>query len=548
MEPSLLSIFPPIFVIILAFYTRKTILALAGGIISAAIIATQFNLKNSFLLIIKHFWGQMEVDNIYNFSTKMIGSGRLEHIFVFTFLIALGVVISFINYTKGPVAYSSFIKKQVKNAIGAEFITVFSSLFFFIDDYFSSLTMGRISHPLTDKTRIPRTKLAFLTSSMATPLSVLSPISTWCAMITIQLKKAGIYFNIFHNPTVFAKPFKVYLHTIPYVFYSFIIIFGVLFIVASRISFGPMKKDEKAAIQSEDLSKEKSHNKHESISIKSPSMLNFLVPLCLFIGTILFFVLYIKKPYLKDETNSFLLALKNADIYLSLFLGSIVSLPLITFYFLARKIVSIKESLMLYAHGFMIMKNSIILLSLVWIFGAILKSDLHSGQYLAGLLSGHISISYLPVIFFLVSAFISLSTGSSWATAAILIPIVVPMCLHLKNLTPPVDLASISILVPVLGAILSGAVAGSHTSLKSDTTIMNAESAGVNLHKHFYSQLAYAAPAIFSSAFAFLLTGLLQKHNLFMRLFVPLLSGITIYLILLYLCHSFYKFYKTEKN
>ena len=63
----------------------------------------------------------------------------------------------------------------------------------------------------------------------------------------------------------------------------------------------------------------------------------------------------------------------------------------------------------------------IILLS-AWTFSALMVTDLQSGNYLAGLLAGKVSLSLLPAICFIMAAMTSISVGSSWGTIAILTP------------------------------------------------------------------------------------------------------------------------------
>ena len=222
MKLSILVLLPPILMICFAFITRRIIPSFVVGIISAAIVATDFNILKAMHLIATRFWNQLEIDGLLRTTTHKAEIGSFEHLYVFTFLISLGIIITFISYTGGAQAYSSIIKKYIKKAKNSETMSVVLSILFSVDDYLSTLTVGSTMLPIADKFKIPRAKLAYLVDTMSAPLCILSPISSWCAMIVLQLKKSGINADITKAPSVFASPFTIYLKTIPYIFYSFI--------------------------------------------------------------------------------------------------------------------------------------------------------------------------------------------------------------------------------------------------------------------------------------------------------------------------------------
>ena len=94
-----------------------------------------------------------------------------------------------------------------------------------VDDYFSSLTVGSVMRPATDSYKIPRAKLAFLVDSMAAPLAILCPVSSWVAAIIGFLKENGVHDSVSSTTRIICPPFEAYLSTLPYVFYSFKLIF-----------------------------------------------------------------------------------------------------------------------------------------------------------------------------------------------------------------------------------------------------------------------------------------------------------------------------------
>jgi Na+/H+ antiporter NhaC len=139
-----------------------------------------------------------------------------------------------------------------------------------------------------------------------------------------------------------------------------------------------------------------------------------------------------------------------------------------------------------------------IILVLAFAIGAVC-SDLGTGKYVAQIFSAALPAWLLPVVIFGVSCLISFSTGSSWGTFAIMIPVAVPAATALQV---PLPLA--------VGAVLSGGVFGDHASILSDTTIVSAMASAADLVDHFTTQLPYALLAAGLSAVLYLVAGFIR--------------------------------------
>jgi Na+/H+ antiporter NhaC len=74
------------------------------------------------------------------------------------------------------------------------------------------------------------------------------------------------------------------------------------------------------------------------------------------------------------------------------------------------------------------------------------------------------------------------STGTSWGTFGILLPIMATIALKVDA----------EIILVLMAATLSGAIFGDHCSPISDTTIMSSTGAQCNHVDHFASQIPYA--------------------------------------------------------
>jgi tetracycline resistance efflux pump len=105
----------------------------------------------------------------------------------------------------------------------------------------------------------------------------------------------------------------------------------------------------------------------------------------------------------------------------------------------------------------------------------------------------------IPALLFLAGGLISFTTGTSWGTFAILIPIGMPM-VELLGLPPSL----------VLAAILSGGVFGDHCSPISDSTAVSSVASGCDLLEHVKTQLPYALFCGVLALLAFLAAGLVM--------------------------------------
>lgn len=407
-----------------------------------------------------------------------------------------------------------------------------------MDDYFSSLTVGSVMRPLTDMYKIPRAKLAFLVDSMAAPLAILCPFSSWVAAIIGFLRDNGVSSIPGKNTLILASPLKTYLNMIPYIFYSFIIIASSFFIVRTGISYGLMGKHEAIADTTGNLYggrldvKTSSHDPHEK-NKETACVLDFLIPILILFLSVVGGLLYSGNAAFLCGTKSCVEAFQNSNAAIALFTGGIFSLVCCTSFYLLRKKLSFNEIIPLYKEGILLMAPAILILILAWTLGDLLRNELFTGQYLASLMVGAVSKTLFPVIFFIASLLIAFAIGSSWGTAAIMFPIAIPLVISFLNIQPPTTLDYLPILFPVLGAILSGAVAGDHISPISDTTVMSATSSGSHHMDHVRTQMTYALPLIFSTAVAFLVAGLLTGYPLWVVSIGSLTVGLLLSFLLL---------------
>ena len=502
MEMSWLSLLPPIIVIITAFITKNLNKSLLFGIISAAFIAAQFSIIGTITLIMDRFWEQL-ID--------------IEKIYLYIFLLAIASLVALYNHSGCVTSFAHLITQRVRNPLTIQTSSLLLSFTLFVDDYLSILTTGFVMSPLTDRFRIPRQKLAFLVHSLAGSVVILVPVSSWVATITVYLNQSGIDLTPAPNVQVLADPFYIYLKTLPFMFYSFLIIASVFFIVRKNISFGPMREYE---IMAQKQPQPKMIKTDRSIA---GSIADLFIPLCVLIGSMFIGILYTGNYYLFGGNNSFIEAVKSTDqIFLIMCISGVLALAIGLILSLARKTLTIPHIPHIFGSGIKLMYSAIIMVFLASTLGIMLKDDMFTGNYLAHILLGAIPISLLPVMFFIASLITTIATGGAWATFALMLAIAIPMLSSLLPITIPASPEAMPILFPILGAIFSGAVCGDHISPVSETTVMTSTSTGTLPFEHAYTQIFYALPAVGCTMLAFTLSGYLIDYATWVNLLISL--------------------------
>ena len=161
------------------------------------------------------------------------------------------------------------------------------------------------------------------------------------------------------------------------------------------------------------------------------------------------------------------------------------------------------------------MVPAILLLTFAWSLKAMTDS-LGAKQYVEMLVKQSAGgfQSFLPAIVFLIACFLSFSTGTSWGTFGILIPIT----LGVFPLTDPLGVVCVS-------ACMAGAVCGDHCSPISDTTIMASAGAQCDHVTHVSTQLPYALTVAGVSFVAYIIAGLVPNAAIALPIAVVLMIG-----------------------
>ncbi|OEH93614.1 Na+/H+ antiporter NhaC family protein [Bacillus solimangrovi] len=487
MENSFLSLLPPLLTISMIIITKRLLLSLGTGILVGALMLNQWNpiasVKQIFNIAIGLFYADGGINTWY--------------VYILLFLFLLGMITAAISIAGGTRAFGEWGQKRIKSKFGAQLFAIILGIMIFFDDYFNSLVTGKVSKPITDRYRVSRSKLAYLIDSTAAPICVIMPISSWGAYIISLIGGITSENDVFQFSAL-----EAFSLSIPMNFYA---IFAILMTIAAayyNINLGQMKHDEQRAMQDGilvDLSKGQVPGEEESLPEREDGKLRDLfIPILTLIVTTIAAMLWTGASA-SGEQVTLLTMFENTDVAASLFYGGLAGW-LVSMLILLSKRVQFNLIGKSIIAGLKSMLSPIIILLFAWSTVEIIGA-LGTGTYLAQLIDSHLSVVWLPAIMFLAAAFIAFSTGTSWGTFGIMIPIGAEIALQ----TDP------TYFLPLIAAVLAGSVQGDHSSPISDTTVLSSTGAGVHHIDHVMTQLPYSLLVGFISLIGFIMLGLTQQ-------------------------------------
>ena len=509
MAESFWSLIPPLLAIIMVLWTRRVLLSLGVGIIASALFTANFHIADSLYRMFDAFKG------------VFIEEGGLNtwNIYIIFFILLLGVITSFVGMMGGTRAFGDFMIRRVKTRKGAQIMTMLLGIALFIDDYFNSLTVGQVARPVTDKHRISRAKLAYIVDSTAAPVCVVAPVSSWGAYI---IGLIGLVFSTHHIADYSAL--GAFLLMIPMNFYVWAALGVVLIIAIRQVDFGPMKKHELHAMKTGEVSSPDAKTSIKTDSGPTSSLgkiTDLIIPiLILFIATI-GFIYWTGVQALGEEEKSLINIFGEADVSEALLYGGITAI-IATFLFFFRHLrqgeLTGRHFMNGWKRGIKSMMPAVAILIFAWTISDLID-QLGTGIYLAELVkNANMSFSWLPFIIFILAGLIAFSTGTSWGAFALLLPIAGQIAAA----------TNIEHILPMLAAVLAGAVFGDHCSPISDTTILSATGSSCHHIDHVMTQLPYAIAAAAIAGAGYLALGFTESVIVGL---IVVLAGLTIFYV-----------------
>ena len=464
------ALIPPLLAIILAFVTKEVYSSLFIGVAVGAVLYSGFHPWNSFV----------------NFFEIMKSSMNLN---ILIFDVLLGMIIVLMAKTGGSAAYGKWAGSKIKSKKSALLATTGLGILIFVDDYFNCLTVGSVMRPVTDRYKVSRAKLAYIIDATAAPVCIIAPISSWAAAVNSYVpENAGI------------SGFQLFLRTIPYNLYAILTLVMVVFMTLTAFDFGLMKKHEENAAKGDLFTSGAEEFEQISEDEVNPNgkVIDLILPVAVLIVSAIGAMIY--TGYLGGATDVFT-AFSGCDAETSLIFATTVTIFFMLILYLPRKVVTFKGFMDSLVEGFKLMIPAIMILIFAWSLKGV-GDALGLADFVGHVVGDNASASiFIPAVLFLAAVFLSFSTGTSWGTFAILVPIATAMFEGNSNL---------EMMIVSVAAVLAGAVCGDHISPISDTTVMSSAGAQSNHLNHVSTQMQYAAVVMIVSLIGYVLAGIVQ--------------------------------------
>ena len=477
---SIWSIVPPVLALCLAIVTRKVILSLSIGIIIGALMLADFNIKDTLTYLFNNVSSLVySSEDGFNFDT----------INIILFLLLLGILTALLTVSGSNRAFAEWAQKRIKDRRGAKLMAASLVFVTFIDDYFHSLAVGAIARPVTDKFKVSRAKLAYILDSTAAPMCVLMPVSSWGAyIITLISGLLATYAMTEYSPI------GAFMAMSAMNFYAIFSIIMVFFVAYFSFDLGSMARHERLAQE---------HQEKEEIDACADGRVrNLILPIVTLILATVAMMLYTGGQALAADGKAFSIlgAFENTTVGISLVFGGVLAVLMVTLCILLDRQVSIKEYVQSWIVGVKSMSGAILILFFAWTINNVV-GDIKTGTYLSGLVSDSLPVAILPALLFILGAVMAFSTGTSWGTFGIMLPIAAAIAAH----------SAPELMLPCLSAVMAGAVCGDHCSPVSDTTILSSTGAKCNHMDHVTTQLPYALTVAVATIIGYLVVGFTQS-------------------------------------
>ena len=507
---TLWSILPAIIAIVLALITKEVYSSLFIGIVAGGILYANFNFEGTITHVVNDGF---ETTLTHVVQDGFIGSlADSYNVGILIFLVLLGTLVAMMNKAGGSAAFGRWASTHIKSRVGAQLATIALGVLIFVDDYFNCLTVGSVMRPVADAKRISRAKLSYLIDATAAPICIIAPISSWAAAVS-GFAPEGV------------SGLSLFIQAIPFNFYAILTIVMMITIALMKFDYGPMKLHEKNAEEKGDLftTLEETATAAEEQSVNSKGkVIDLVLPVVILIICCIIGMIYSGGFFEGEEGVNFIDAFSNCDASVGLALGSVAAIILVAIYFIVFRHGTIKFTDLMgcLPEGFKAMVPAILILTCAWTLKGMTDS-LGAKVFIAEFVNSNAQafVNFLPAIIFLIAVGLSFSTGTSWGTFGILIPIV------LAVFEPGTSMAIVA-----MSACMAGAVCGDHCSPISDTTIMASAGAQCNHVNHVNTQLPYALTVAAVSFVSYIVAGFIPNALIALPVSIILMIGTLIVL------------------
>ena len=472
---------PPLIAIALAIATRQVLPALFAGVWVGALIYVGYDPLEATRESLS--WIVDSVTDSWNAT-----------ILLFDFVIGAFVGVLYASGALHSVAES--IARRVRSARTAGLASWLLGLIVFFDDYTNTVVVGNTMRPIADRNRVSRELLSYIVDSTAAPIAGIALVSTWIGF------EVSLIQDSFTALGVGEEAYSAWLKSVPYRFYSILAIILVFLVVWTRRHFGPMLEAELRAVREGLVLRPGARPLMPTETVlgappgarRAPPLVFAASIAALILVTIIGLIVtgaeYLGVPLAQVSLRD---AFMNADAATALLWGSFAAYLTALALALAYRSLDFDRAMEYTVRGMYLMVYANAILVLAWSIKAAVDS-VGTAAYVVHLaVERQLPATLVPLIVFLASMFISFTTGTSWGTFSVMMPIAIPLAYQLASAQAPGS--EMTIVYASIAAVFAGGIYGDHCSPISDTTIMSSMFTGADHIDHVNTQLPYATLA-----------------------------------------------------
>jgi len=450
------SLLPAFVAIILCWLIREPIMSLAGGIVTGAMLLSHYDISDQVFL-------------------NVMASRDTAGIFLL-YLWLLGGLLGIWSRTGAPKAFAELMTKYVvRGPRSAKLVAWSLGVIFFQGGTISTVLAGTTVSPIADKERVSHEELSFIVDSTASPIAALIPFNAWPAYVQSFIFVAGV-------PWLATEADRIafFMKSVPWSLYCMFAVLGTFLLSIDKAPF--LGKRLRAAIKrsretgqlnapgSSPLSAAEIQASNVPAGYR-PSVWDFFIPLFAIIGIAVGTYLTTGSPQVRWAFGAaLLLAIAMAFI----------------------RGMSIKQVMGGLENGF----KGVVIGALVLLFAITIgevSKQAGGGIYLVELLGERLPYIFLPVILFILTIIMAFSTGTSWGTYAVALPLAMPLSYAIA-MTQGLHNPEFFMII-CFAAVINGSIFGDQCSPISDTCVLSAMCTGADLMDHVKTQLPQASLA-----------------------------------------------------
>ncbi|MEJ2299017.1 MAG: Na+/H+ antiporter NhaC family protein [Woeseiaceae bacterium] len=474
--PGWVSVLPAVVAIVIALTLRNVIPALLLGLWIGATALRSFTPHGAARGLLDSF--------------QVYVAGALvdfDRVSIILFTMMIGGMVGIITRNGGMASVVQAIVSRARTAVGGQVAVWLMGLMIFFDDYSNTLVVGNTARSLTDHLNVSREKLAYIVDSTAAPVACIALITTWIGYEIGLVDQALASIDELSG----MQAYTVFVNSIPYSFYPIFAIIFVLMVSASGRDFGPMLTAERRArggvvkpVSDVDLPAISGDTLEPKDKIPLRAV-NAFVPIITLVVALLVSLVAL------GEGDTMIEILETTSPYRAMMYSSFVGVLVAAAMTLGQRILNLHETVDAWYGGLRATLFGMIILVLAWALSD-LTAALNTAPYLVTLLADSLPVSLIPAIVFVLAAFTAFTTGTSWGTMAILMPLIIPLSWAVMSVNDMAAVGDMHILYSSVACTLAGAVWGDHCSPISDTTVLSSVASGCDHIEHVRTQLPYA--------------------------------------------------------